>query len=146
MPLVACRLIPVFTAGCASRCVEAQQQPHQQQPLRPPRARQRGSPPRLSPIPTHTPLVPPLTPPALAFPPRAAEKKGLSANRIGNIPLSALRQIGDVVLVHDESGLYEQDLDARMGFVNPLGLEVRTAGGEFLGKVGTGQGRAHSAR
>lgn len=44
-------------------------------------------------------------------------------------------QIGDVVLVHDESGLYEQDLDGRLGFVNPVGLDVRTRAGEFLGKV-----------
>jgi hypothetical protein len=40
-----------------------------------------------------------------------------------------------VVLVHDESGLYEQDLDGRLGFVNPVGLDVRTRTGEFLGKV-----------
>jgi len=57
------------------------------------------------------------------------------AQRVGNLPLAALRQIGDVVLVHDEQGLYEQDLDGRLGFVNPIGLEVRTAAGEFLGKV-----------
>eukprot|EP00878_Enallax_costatus_P030001 GHUV01032588.1.p1 GENE.GHUV01032588.1~~GHUV01032588.1.p1 ORF type:complete len:230 (+),score=49.15 GHUV01032588.1:214-903(+) len=63
---------------------------------------------------------------------------GLGLNspaRAGNIPLSALRQIGDVVLVHDESGLYEQDLDGRLGFVNPVSLDVRTRTGEFLGKV-----------
>ena len=40
-----------------------------------------------------------------------------------------------MVLVHDEAGLYEQDLDGRLGFINPLGLDVRTRGGEFLGKV-----------
>ncbi len=40
-----------------------------------------------------------------------------------------------MVLVHDESALYEQDLDGRLGFVNPVGLEVRTRSGEFLGKV-----------
>ena len=57
------------------------------------------------------------------------------AARVGNLPLAALRQIGDVVLVHDESGLYEPDLDGRLGFVNPLGLEVRTAAGELLGRV-----------
>jgi sporulation protein YlmC with PRC-barrel domain len=61
--------------------------------------------------------------------------------RAGNIPLASLRQIGDVVLVHDESGLYEQDLDGRMGFVDPLGLEVRTRAGEFLGKVRTPGGQ-----
>eukprot|EP00879_Flechtneria_rotunda_P012971 GHRR01013544.1.p1 GENE.GHRR01013544.1~~GHRR01013544.1.p1 ORF type:complete len:368 (+),score=104.75 GHRR01013544.1:207-1310(+) len=61
---------------------------------------------------------------------------GLSSPaRAGNIPLTALRQIGDVVLVHDESGLYEQDLDGRLGFVNPVGLNVRTRTGEFLGKA-----------
>ncbi|KAI8477197.1 MAG: hypothetical protein J3K34DRAFT_463259 [Monoraphidium minutum] len=57
------------------------------------------------------------------------------AARAGNLPLPALRQIGDVVLVHDEAGLYEPDLDGRLGFVNPVGLEVRTAAGDFLGKV-----------
>jgi hypothetical protein len=49
--------------------------------------------------------------------------------------VGAAGQIGDVVLVHDESGLYEQDLDGRLGFVNPVGLDVRTRTGEFLGKV-----------
>jgi hypothetical protein len=49
-------------------------------------------------------------------------------------------QIGDVVLVHDESGMYEQDLDGRLGFVNPVGLDVRTRAGEFLGKVRTTAG------
>jgi hypothetical protein len=58
------------------------------------------------------------------------------AQRVGNLPLAALRQIGDVVLVHDEQGLYEQDLDGRLGFVSPVGMEVRTAAGDFLGKVG----------
>ncbi|GBG00618.1 hypothetical protein Rsub_13417, partial [Raphidocelis subcapitata] len=56
------------------------------------------------------------------------------AARVGNLPLAALRQIGDVVLVHDEAGLYEPDLDGRLGFVNPIGLEVRTAAGDVLGK------------
>lgn len=60
---------------------------------------------------------------------------------MGNLPLGALRQIGDVVLVHDEAGLYEPDLDARLGFVNPIGLEVRTAAGDFLGKVRGGGAR-----
>lgn len=55
-------------------------------------------------------------------------------------------QIGDVVLVHDESGLYEQDLDGRLGFVNPVGLDVRTRAGEFLGKVREGGRDWHWAR
>lgn len=50
---------------------------------------------------------------------------------------AVLPQIGDVVLVHDESGLYEQDLDGRLGFVDPVGLGARTRTGEFLGKVNT---------
>lgn len=55
-------------------------------------------------------------------------------------------QIGDVVLVHDESGLYEQDLDGRLGFVNPLGLDVRTRTGQFLGKVRTNSSQAWTSK
>lgn len=42
------------------------------------------------------------------------------------------------MLVHDEAGLYEQDLDGRLGFVNPVGLGVVTRAGDFLGKVTVG--------
>lgn len=63
------------------------------------------------------------------------EKKTIGSTKIGNIPLSALRQIGDVVLVHDEAGLYEADLDGRYGYVVLNGMEVRTRSGDCLGKV-----------
>lgn len=85
---------------------------------------------------------------AFPLPPPAAGGAGRplvgGAARVGNLPLASLRQIGDVVLVHDEGGLYEQDLDGRLGFVNPIGLEVRTAAGDFLGKV-RGWGRVAAA-
>lgn len=63
------------------------------------------------------------------------EKKSLTSVKVANIPLSSLRQIGDVVLVHDETVLYEQDLDGRYGYVLLTGMEVRTRSGDFLGKV-----------
>ncbi|KAG1680960.1 hypothetical protein FOA52_009919 [Chlamydomonas sp. UWO 241] len=63
------------------------------------------------------------------------DKKGAGSTRIANIYLSRLTQIGDVVLVHDESVLYDQPLDGRYGFVVLPGMDVRTRSGDFLGKV-----------
>ena len=67
------------------------------------------------------------------------EKKGPvgGTSRVGNIPLSRLTQIGDVILVNDETVLYEQPLDGRFGFLIMIGMEVRTRSGDFLGKVRT---------
>lgn len=63
------------------------------------------------------------------------DKKGVGAQRVANIGLSRLTQIGDVVLVQDESVLYDQPLDGRFGYVVLAGMEVRSRSGDFLGKV-----------
>lgn len=44
-------------------------------------------------------------------------------------------QIGDVVLVHDDSVLFDAPMDGRFGYYNLVGMDVRTRSGEFLGKV-----------
>jgi sporulation protein YlmC with PRC-barrel domain len=64
------------------------------------------------------------------------DKKSGTAPRIANIPLKSLRQIGDVILVQDETAMYGGDLDSRYGFVYLTGMEVRTRSGKVLGKVG----------
>eukprot|EP00197_Chlamydomonas_leiostraca_P003896 CAMPEP_0202868690 /NCGR_PEP_ID=MMETSP1391-20130828/11016_1 /ASSEMBLY_ACC=CAM_ASM_000867 /TAXON_ID=1034604 /ORGANISM="Chlamydomonas leiostraca, Strain SAG 11-49" /LENGTH=527 /DNA_ID=CAMNT_0049548889 /DNA_START=201 /DNA_END=1784 /DNA_ORIENTATION=- len=63
------------------------------------------------------------------------KKEGVQSTRIANFPLSRLTQIGDVVLVHDDSVLYDQPLDGRYGYYLLAGMEVKTRSGEFLGKV-----------
>lgn len=63
------------------------------------------------------------------------DKKGVGSMRIANFPLARLTQIGDVVLVHDETVMYEQPLDGRYGYYVLAGMEVRTRNGDFLGKV-----------
>jgi sporulation protein YlmC with PRC-barrel domain len=63
------------------------------------------------------------------------DKKGVGSQRVANIHVSRLTQIGDVVLVHDEQVLYDQPLDGRYGYVILAGMEVRTRAGDFLGKV-----------
>jgi len=52
-----------------------------------------------------------------------------------HISLSSLRQIGDVVLVHDESSLMDPPGDESMGFVKIVGSEVQTEDGLTLGRV-----------
>lgn len=52
-----------------------------------------------------------------------------------HVSLSSLRQIGDVVLVHDESSLWDPPGDETMGFVKLVGSEVQTEDGTTLGKV-----------
>ena len=63
------------------------------------------------------------------------DKKAVRGARIANIPLSRLTQIGDVVLVTDDTSLYEPPMDGRFGYYILQGMEVRTRSGEFLGKV-----------
>jgi sporulation protein YlmC with PRC-barrel domain len=63
------------------------------------------------------------------------EKKSLTSTRIANIPLSSLRQIGDVVLVNDDDAASQQPYDDRYGFVALIGMGVRTRSGTYLGKV-----------
>lgn len=52
-----------------------------------------------------------------------------------HVSLSSLRQIGDVVLVHDESSLWDPPGDESLGFVKLVGSEVQTEDGLTLGKV-----------
>jgi sporulation protein YlmC with PRC-barrel domain len=63
------------------------------------------------------------------------EKKSLTSTRIANIPLTSLRQIGDVVLVNDDDAASQQPYDDRYGFVALIGMGVRTRSGTYLGKV-----------
>lgn len=59
--------------------------------------------------------------------------KGLGGEEIGVIPLSALTQIADVVLVHDES-VVEDELRSR-GFAMLVGYSVQAFDGTPMGKV-----------
>ena len=52
-----------------------------------------------------------------------------------HVSLSSLRQIGDVVLVHDESSLLDPPADESLGYVRMVGSEVCTEDGLTLGKV-----------
>ena len=52
------------------------------------------------------------------------------------VPLSALTQIGDVVLVHDESAVMDDNLRSR-GLIRLVGHAVQSYGGTPLGKVGS---------
>ena len=52
------------------------------------------------------------------------------------VPLSALTQIGDVVLVHDESAVMDDNLRSR-GLVRLVGHAVQSYDGTPLGKVGS---------
>ncbi len=62
-------------------------------------------------------------------------KRGVSSTAVGTVPLQALKQIGDVVLVQDEAASEQVPLDSRYGFVKLLGMEVRSRRGTVLGKV-----------
>lgn len=60
--------------------------------------------------------------------------KGLGGQDVGMVPLSALTQIGDVVLVHDESAVMDDALRSR-GLVKLVGHSVQSYDGTPLGKV-----------
>ena len=60
--------------------------------------------------------------------------KGLGGQDVGMVPLSALTQIGDVVLVHDESAVMDDVLRSR-GLVRLIGHSVQSYDGTPLGKV-----------
>ena len=60
--------------------------------------------------------------------------KGLGGQDMGMVPLSALTQIGDVVLVHDESAVMDDALRSR-GLVKLVGHYVQSYDGAPLGKV-----------
>lgn len=52
-----------------------------------------------------------------------------------HVMLSSLRQVGDVVLVHDESALLDPPADETYGFYRVVGCEVETEDGTVLGRV-----------
>ncbi|GFR47788.1 hypothetical protein Agub_g9557, partial [Astrephomene gubernaculifera] len=62
-------------------------------------------------------------------------KRGATTSTVSNVPLTALWQIGDVVLIQDENLNVQQRLDSRFGLVKLLGMEVRTRSNKLLGKV-----------
>eukprot|EP00890_Picochlorum_soloecismus_P005517 jgi/Picsp_1/5967/NSC_03322-R1_prc-barrel domain protein len=59
----------------------------------------------------------------------------LGAASVEHVSLSSLKQIGDVVLVHDESALWDPPGDESMGYVQMIGSEVQTEDGFSLGKI-----------
>lgn len=59
----------------------------------------------------------------------------LAATAAGNLLLETFCQIGDVVLVHDESALDFVSQDDSLGFINPIGYPVYTSDGVSIGKV-----------
>ena len=60
----------------------------------------------------------------------------LSRSADSSIMLSALRQIGDVVLVHDESAANDSfAMAAGWGAIKLIGMAVETEDGQWLGKV-----------
>ena len=63
--------------------------------------------------------------------------QGLSLGRVsnGNLVWETVCQVGDVVLVHDESALDFAPQDEAVGFIDLMGCSVRTSRGEQLGKV-----------
>lgn len=75
--------------------------------------------------------------------------KGIFGNtplqaKVGNVMLETFCQVGDVVLVHDESALEYSPTsgryrgtpqDERGGFVNLIGCQICTSQGQSLGKV-----------
>jgi len=73
------------------------------------------------------------------------DDKKTVGSRVGlaNVPLSRLTQIGDVVLVTDDTALYEPPMDGRFGYYTLTGMEVRTRSGEFLGKVSALHNETH---
>ena len=59
----------------------------------------------------------------------------LGAVSVEHVSLSSLKQIGDVVLVHDESALWDPPGDETMGYVQMIGSEVQTEDGFSIGKI-----------
>lgn len=59
----------------------------------------------------------------------------LGASNSDHVMISSLRQIGDVVLVHDESALLDPPADEMFGYIKLVGTEVQTEDGTPLGKV-----------
>lgn len=59
----------------------------------------------------------------------------IGASNTDHVLISSLRQIGDVVLVHDESALLDPPADETYGYIRLVGTEVQTEDGTSLGKV-----------
>ena len=59
----------------------------------------------------------------------------IGATNSDHVLISSLRQIGDVVLVHDESALLDPPADETYGYIRMVGTEVQTEDGTSLGKV-----------
>jgi sporulation protein YlmC with PRC-barrel domain len=59
----------------------------------------------------------------------------IAASNTDHVLISSLRQIGDVVLVHDESALLDPPADETYGYIRMVGTEVQTEDGTSLGKV-----------
>lgn len=66
------------------------------------------------------------------------------ANR--NIPLAALQQIGDVLLVQDEGALRQPDPYSVANTTKLVGLDVVTEDGQLLGKVSASGGHDDAQR
>lgn len=49
--------------------------------------------------------------------------------------LSSLRQISDVVLVHDQAAVTSTPIDERYGYIKLVGMPVETSFGKQLGRV-----------
>ena len=59
----------------------------------------------------------------------------IGASNTDHVLISSLRQIGDVVLVHDEGALLDPPADETYGYIRLVGTEVQTEDGISLGKV-----------
>ena len=62
-------------------------------------------------------------------------KDALPGEEQQQIGLMSLKQISDVLLVHDERALLRQQLTVGMGCIQLIGKAVKTADGKFVGKL-----------
>lgn len=65
-------------------------------------------------------------------------KDALPGEEQQQIGLMSLKQISDVLLVHDERALLRQQLTVGMGYIQLIGKAVKTADGKLVGKVTIG--------
>ena len=59
----------------------------------------------------------------------------IAATNTDHVLISSLRQIGDVILVHDESSLMDPPADEMYGYISLVGAVVATEDGTKLGKI-----------
>ncbi len=69
---------------------------------------------------------------SLKEPPSSDALPGDAPRQIG---LMSLKQISDVLLVHDDRVLLQQQLTVGLGYVKMVGTVVKTADGKTVGKV-----------